>query len=101
MTVIETRPELISRETEKCCVGWPARFTKVTASILPGVALAFLPKCPWCLAAWLTVTTGISISGGGVAWACGSIVLLWVAAVALTIWLRSFAPNPKDSSPVG
>ncbi|MDB6004440.1 MAG: hypothetical protein JWR15_1427 [Prosthecobacter sp.] len=30
--------------------------------IIPGVMLALLPKCPLCLAAWLSLALGISMS---------------------------------------
>ena len=54
---------------------------------LPGLLL-FLPKCPLCLAAWLTVATGFSFSTTGVAWVRGSILLLWFAAMAAIICRR-------------
>ncbi len=41
----------------RCCAGG--------GSILPAVLLVFLPKCPLCLAAWLTVAPGFGVSGGG------------------------------------
>jgi len=71
-----------------CCVGGRTsnrlarRFSRVTASILPGALLVLLPKCPLCLAAWLTVATGIGFSAAGAAWVCGVLVALWVAGVA-------------------
>lgn len=36
----------------KHCAGW----------FIPGVILALLPKCPLCLAAWLSLMLGIGIS---------------------------------------
>jgi|GEM_PF-4280340 len=30
--------------------------------IIPGILLAILPKCPLCLAAWLSLVPGIGIS---------------------------------------
>lgn len=36
----------------KHCAGW----------FIPGVMLALLPKCPLCLAAWLSLMLGIGIS---------------------------------------
>src|SRR5262245_19828774 len=35
----------------------------MTASILPGALLVLLPKCPLCLAAWLTLAIGARASG--------------------------------------
>ena len=86
--------------TGQCCVAGPAshrvarRLFRVTASILPAAVLIFLPKCPLCLAVWLTVATGVSFSTAGAAWVRGSIVLLWVAAVAPMIWGRAFGRAP-------
>jgi hypothetical protein len=59
------------------------RLSTAAASILPGALLVLLPKCPLCLAVWLTVVTGASFSAAGAAWASGILVVFWVAAVAL------------------
>jgi hypothetical protein len=75
--------------TGQCCAGGPASrrlarpLSKAAASILPGVVLLFLPKCPLCLAAWLTVATGVGFSATGAAWTRGVRVVFWVAAVGL------------------
>lgn len=57
-------------------------FSAVT-SILPGAALVLLPKCPLCLAAWLTVGTGIGISAAAVAWTRELVVGVWIVLLAL------------------
>ena len=62
----------------------PFALPRAVASILPGIMLVFLPKCPLCLAAWLTVATGVGFSTAGAAWVRGMLLLFWVAAVALT-----------------
>jgi len=73
----------------QCCVAGPAsrgparRFSKAAASILPGALLVLLPKCPLCLAAWLTVATGAGFSAAGVSLARGILVLFWIIAMAL------------------
>ncbi|MES2598066.1 MAG: hypothetical protein V4662_22220 [Verrucomicrobiota bacterium] len=36
----------------KCGAGW----------IIPGVVLALMPKCPLCLAAWISLLLGIGVS---------------------------------------
>lgn len=50
--------------------------------MLSAAVLVFLPKCPLCLAAWLTIATGIGFSPTGAEWVRRSIVLLWLAAVS-------------------
>ena len=86
--------------TEQCCMGGPASgrlalrllrhtrksgapvaLARISASILPAAAWVFLPKCPLCLAAWLTAATGISFSAVGAVWASGTVVVFWAAAV--------------------
>src|SRR5690349_8683491 len=77
--------------TGQCCMGGAAsrrsarRLSRAAASILPGAALVLLPKCPLCLAAWLTAATGIGFSAAGATWGRGMLMLFAVAAVVLAI----------------
>ena len=57
--------------------------TRAAASMLPGAVLLLLPKCPLCLAAWLTVVSGVGFSAAGAVWVRGLLVVFWVAGVAL------------------
>ncbi|HUP04319.1 MAG TPA: hypothetical protein VMU19_10045 [Bryobacteraceae bacterium] len=73
-----------------CCgkggrpAGRPVRRISGTASaVLPGAALLALPKCPLCLAAWLTLATGASVSAASAAWLRGGMVALCVAGMGL------------------
>ena len=72
----------------QCCAGaalrrLARRLSAGAASILPGTMLVLLPKCPLCLAAWLTVVTGVSFSATGAAWLRGTVVMFSVVAVAV------------------
>ena len=75
--------------TGQCCMGGltPRRFARrlsgAAASMLPGAVLVLLPKCPLCLAAWLTVVTGAGFTAAGATWVRGMLVVFWVAALAL------------------
>ena len=78
-------------QISQCLTG---RVSRVTASILPAMLLVFLPKCPLCLAAWLTVATGISFTEVDAAWVRWSVVLPCVVALALVIWRSAFERIP-------
>lgn len=73
-----------------CCGGGPRsrrglarQFPGAAASVLPGALLVLLPKCPLCLAVWLTAVTGVGFSAAGASWARWILVLFWIAALAL------------------
>lgn len=92
--------------TRRCCMGGPAsrrlarRLSTGAGPMLPGAVLVLLPKCPLCLAAWLTVATGVGFEAAGAAWVRGSIVMFWIAAVAFTaapiIRRRAFGRAARD-----
>jgi hypothetical protein len=90
--------------TGQCCMGGRTsrrlalRLSTAAASILPGVVLVLLPKCPLCLAAWLTVVTGVGFSAAGAASVRGIVVMFSVVAVALAaatiVRRRAFGRSP-------
>jgi hypothetical protein len=45
--------------------------------------LALLPKCPLCIAVWLTAFTGMGFSATGAAWVRGLLVVLCATGLAL------------------
>lgn len=75
--------------TAQCCTGGgpsrrlARRLSAAAASILPGAALLLLPKCPLCVAAWLTLVTGIAVPAAAARGLRGLIVLFWITALAL------------------
>lgn len=80
------------------CIG-SRRLPGAAVSLFPGAALALLPKCPACLAVWLSVATGIGITASAAAEIRDAIVIFWIAALALALsriirrarWLRRSA----------
>ena len=80
--------------TAQCCTGGgpsrrlARRLSAAAASILPGAALLLLPKCPLCIAAWLTLATGIAVPAAAARGVRGLIVLFWITTLALVAtWL--------------
>jgi hypothetical protein len=69
----------------------PLRRTRGAAAFaLPSVALALVPKCPMCIAAWLAIGGGFGISIStathlrtALVWLCWSVLVLLGARVAM------------------
>ena len=78
--------------TGQCCTIEPAsgslvrQLSKITGALLPGALLVLLPKCPLCLAAWLTLATGLSFSATGAAWVRPIMMTLWVTGLVAIFW---------------
>jgi hypothetical protein len=77
--------------TGQCCTGegpsrpLARRCAGAAASMLPGAMLVLLPKCPLCLAAWLTVVAGVGVSAAAAAHVRELIVVSWIAALAIAV----------------
>jgi hypothetical protein len=52
--------------------------------MIPGIVLILMPKCPFCLAAYIALLTGISIPFHAAAWLRTSLI---VACIASLVWL--------------
>jgi hypothetical protein len=97
--------------TGQCCTGGEPsrrlarRLSRGAASILPGAIVLFLPKCPLCLAAWLTVVTGVGISAAAAAYLRGAIVVVSVSTLALAaaqiVRRRAFQRSPHRQNEFG
>lgn len=69
-------------KTGACCMGGTRRLLKPASSLLPAALLVLLPKCPLCLAAWLTLATGLSVPAGSAAVIRDLVLALSVAIAA-------------------
>ncbi len=94
--------------TGRCCKGegrscrLARRVSGPAAAVFPTAILVLLPKCPLCLAAWLTVATGVGVSTLAASWVREGIVVVCLAALGLAAaqlarW-RFSAAKPGASS---
>lgn len=62
--------------------------------IIPGITLALMPKCPACVAMYVALFSGASISVAGVAWLRMTLLALSVIALfCMAVWrLRRARP---------
>lgn len=63
--------------------------------ILPGVMLALLPKCPLCLAAWLSLLLGIGLSATTARMLHTALIVLCTVTLILFL-IRQFTPALRN-----
>ena len=67
-------------EAERTSQSVRRRYLKFTKWIIPGIVLAILPKCPLCVAAYVAIGTGVSLSFNSAAWIRWIIIILCVGS---------------------
>lgn len=55
-------------------------------TLVSGIALVLVPKCPACLAGQLALLTGVGISAGPAAWLRWALLLGLSATLANCVW---------------
>jgi hypothetical protein len=64
--------------------------------IAPSVGLVLIPKCPMCVAAYVTMLTGISISVAAASWVRLGMIVLCIAALVVVLTRSVTRLTPKS-----
>ncbi len=64
---------------------WSVRARKVAGYVVPGTLLALLPKCPICLAAYVALGTGFTLSYASAHILLRTLTVLCLGALALCV----------------
>ena len=73
--------------------GW-----QLAGGIMSGALLVLLPKCPACLAAYLALWTGISVSFTAASWLRVVAIITAVSALVLLLLIRLMRRSMPPSS---
>lgn len=66
----------------------PYRAQALMEWLLPGALLALLPKCPFCLVAYLSLGTGLAITPASASLILRAIAIICIGALALCLLKR-------------
>ena len=79
-----------------CCSSGPRagvvarRAAGIAQWVAPAATLALLPKCPLCVAAYVALFTGISLSAAAATYLRGGLVTLCITSLVLLIGRRAY-----------
>jgi len=69
-----------------CCAGRrSSTMARVAASLGPGALLLLVPKCPLCVAAWLTAGSGFTVSMQAAGYVRGIAAAVSMAAACVAV----------------
>ena len=75
--------------TPRCCERQRWRRARTMAEwLLPGALLAVLPKCPFCLAAYIALGTGLAITPASASLLLRALTAICIGALALCLLKR-------------
>lgn len=75
--------------TPHCCRrSWSGRLRAAAEWLLPGTMLALLPKCPFCLAAYVALGTGLAITPASATQLLRALTAICIGALALCLFKR-------------
>jgi Flp pilus assembly protein TadB len=75
------------------------RLRDLAGWIAPGAALAMVPKCPACIAAYIALATGVGVSMTAAAYIRFALISVCVAALAF-VAARRFTRVTQSSHPL-
>ena len=80
--------------SQSCCGtradGAARRFAGMMQFVAPAAVLALLPKCPMCVAAYVALFTGISLSAAAATYLRGGLVAVCVMSLVLLACRRVY-----------
>ena len=74
---------------------WLRRARGEAGWVLPATLLALLPKCPLCLAAYVALATGVSLSGASAHLLLRTLTVLGICTLALCVARRVVGSRPS------
>jgi hypothetical protein len=99
---VVTEKDTLSNDDETSLVRRCTQARLIAQLSVPGLVLALLPKCPLCLAAYITAGTGISLSTSGAGCLRTAVVCACVAALmfltAQLLWKVSHAQRQRHET---